>query len=210
VESQRGGAEVLAVRERILTQLAAVLDEGRTQGKGAMPCTPVTAEALVGATNGVIHGRITRRSPEPLTELLGELMGMIAMHYLGLAAARREQARPRPPMSKGVGAGESEQPRQSDPLQGVNMRLTYRTVRVLDCIAQQPGINNRVVAAQAGVHDQGQISKLLARLERLGLLANDGEGHAQGEPNAWRLTPLGERVSHSIGFRQQRNAEVAA
>lgn len=210
VQSQRGGAEVLAAREGIFTRLAAVLDEGRTQGKGAMPCTPVTAEALVGAANGVIHGRIARRSPEPLTELLRELMGMIAMSYQGLAAARREQARPLPPVTAGIGAGKPEQPHEPDPLQGVRMRLTYRTVRVLDCIAQQPGINNRVVAVRAGVHDQGQISKLLARLERLGLLANDGEGHAQGEPNAWRLTPLGERVTHSIGFRQQRNAEVAA
>ena len=45
----------------------------------------------------------------------------------------------------------------------------------------------------ARVSDQGQISKLLARLEGLGLLENTG-GHTQGVPNAWRLTPRGEEI----------------
>ena len=78
------------------------------------------------------------------------------------------------------------------------MRLTYRTTRVLQCIAAQVGISNREVAEEAGVADQGQISKLLARLERLGLIANTGEGHAKGEPNAWQLTPLGREVSQRL------------
>ena len=55
----------------------------------------------------------------------------------------------------------------------------------------EPGISNRVVAERAGVTDQGQISKLLARLERLGLAFNSGNGHAKGEANAWTLTAAG-------------------
>jgi DNA-binding IclR family transcriptional regulator len=78
------------------------------------------------------------------------------------------------------------------------MRLTYRTTRVLECIAAQPGVSNREVAERAGVSDQGQISKLLARLERLGLIANTGEGHARGERNAWNLTPLGSQVARRL------------
>jgi DNA-binding PadR family transcriptional regulator len=50
------------------------------------------------------------------------------------------------------------------------------------------------VAAHAEVADQGQISKLLARLERLGLIENTGEGQPIGEPNAWRLTSRGEEI----------------
>jgi DNA-binding MarR family transcriptional regulator len=80
------------------------------------------------------------------------------------------------------------------------MRLTYRTARVLDCVADTPGISNRAVADHAGVSDQGQISKILARLERLGLLTNTGEGHAKGEANAWRLTPLGECVTAQLNL----------
>jgi DNA-binding MarR family transcriptional regulator len=85
-----------------------------------------------------------------------------------------------------------------DPLQGVSMRLTYRTARVLQGVAECPGASNRVVAERAGIHDPGQVSKLLARLERLGLLVNTGEGHAKGEPNAWSLTAKGEQVAQSI------------
>jgi hypothetical protein len=53
--------------------------------------------------------------------------------------------------------------------------------------------NNREVADRAGVSDQGQISKLLSRLEGHGLLANTG-GHTQGIPRAWQLTPRGGEI----------------
>ncbi len=85
------------------------------------------------------------------------------------------------------------------------MRLTYRTVRVLVAIATVPGASNREVSDAAGVADQGQISKLLVRLERLGLIENVGEGHARGEPNAWQLTAKGQDVERTIS----RQAETA-
>ena len=54
------------------------------------------------------------------------------------------------------------------------------------------------VAAAAGIADQGQISKLLTRLQNLGLIANEGEGQPKGAPNAWALTPKGTEVERSI------------
>lgn len=82
------------------------------------------------------------------------------------------------------------------------MRLTYRTARVLECIAELggggSGPSNRVVADSAGVTDPGQISKLLRRLERLGLAVNTGGGRMSGEPNAWQLTPLGVKVARRL------------
>ena len=78
------------------------------------------------------------------------------------------------------------------------MRLTYRTARVLADVAGNPGASNREIASRAGILDQGQVSKLLARLERLGLLVNDSSGHAKGEPNAWSLTPAGAALARSI------------
>ena len=80
------------------------------------------------------------------------------------------------------------------------MRLTYRTVWVLSR-SPSPGASNREVGAAAGIADQGQISKLLARLESLGLIANVGEGHAKGASNAWRLTERGEQVEHALRGR---------
>ena len=61
------------------------------------------------------------------------------------------------------------------------MRLTYRTALVLEEVAEHPGVSNRVVAERAGISDQGQVSKLLARLEHLGLLANTGAGQARAQ-----------------------------
>ena len=84
------------------------------------------------------------------------------------------------------------------------MRLTYRTARVLQCIAERPLASNRTVANSAGVADPGQISKLLRRLERLGLAVNTSGGHQSGEPNAWELTSLGCEVERRLGVGAPR------
>jgi DNA-binding IclR family transcriptional regulator len=62
---------------------------------------------------------------------------------------------------------------------------------VLTAIAERPGASNREIAAAAGISDEGQISRLLSRLESRGLLQNTGEGHTKGKSNAWRLTATG-------------------
>jgi hypothetical protein len=81
------------------------------------------------------------------------------------------------------------------------MRLTYRTVRVLRAIAAQPSASNREVSLAAGISDQGQISKLLARLQKRGLIANAGRagnGFTRGEANAWTLTDTGQWLADSV------------
>jgi DNA-binding MarR family transcriptional regulator len=78
------------------------------------------------------------------------------------------------------------------------MRLTYRTIRVLLAIGEQPGASNREIGAAAGIEDQGQISKLLARLARLGLIDNAGLGHHTGSPNEWALTQKGRHLQNTI------------
>ena len=52
--------------------------------------------------------------------------------------------------------------------------------------------SSRPLGRRAGVEerDEGQISKLLRRLEGHGLLANTG-GQTLGAPYAWHLTPRG-------------------
>ena len=199
IQSQWGGPRVLELRETLHTRLAAVLDEGCEHGARAGGCTSLTAEGLVGAAFGIVYARLLRRDPKPLTGLLGELMAMIVLPYQGLAAARREQTRVVVPQAAPVVPSQpSATVAEGDPLCDIPMRLTYRTARVLEGIAERPGISNRQVADYAGVSDPGQISKLLARLERLGLAANGGDGRQRGEPNAWRLTPKGVALTHSI------------
>ncbi len=211
VQVLRGGPEVLERRDEVLARLAAVLDEGRAEGARGAQCTALTAEGLVGAAFGIVYARLLRGERTPLTDLFGELMGMIVLPYLGPAAARREQARPAPgPASVAGVEWVPVQPlAERDPLAGTGMRLTYRTARVLACIAGEPGASNRVVAEHAGVADPGQISKLLRRLERLGLVVNTGGGHLSGEPNAWGLTSRGEQVARSVRLRGRWESEAA-
>jgi hypothetical protein len=58
-----------------------------------------------------------------------------------------------------------------------------------------------VAGEHAGINDQGQISKLLTRLHKLGLILNTGEGHTKGTPNQWTLTTTGQEIHHTIGVQ---------
>jgi AcrR family transcriptional regulator len=215
VQALRAGPLVLEHREAVLARLAAVVDEGRTEGARGDGLTPVTAEGVVGAAFAIVYSRLSRRDSEPLTGLLGELMAMIVLPYLGPAVARRERARPAPtapaavPVTRAAASSSAR-----DPLADVNLRMTHRTARVLEGIAELSGRgsdpSNREVATFAGVTDPGQISKLLRRLERLGLLLNTGAGHAKGEPNAWALTPKGEQITQSIRVHSALHQRRAA
>ncbi len=210
VEAARGGPAVLKRREELLGRLVGVLDEGWEERARAGQRTALTAEGLVGAALWIVGSRLTRGGEqEPLTGLLAGLMSMIVLPYLGPAAARRERARPAPELRFAVGRSPAKLQGEMDALQGLPMRLTYRTARVLECIAERPGVSNRQVADLAGIADQGQVSKLLARLLRLGLTENAGEGHLKGEPNAWVLTALGLRVAQQLRVSSGREIEAA-
>jgi AcrR family transcriptional regulator/DNA-binding MarR family transcriptional regulator len=95
-----------------------------------------------------------------------------------------------------VRAGERGELARS-PVMSSGFRLTARTYLVLAAIAElgtrDLAPSNREISRAAGVRDQGQISKLLARLEGQGLAQNTG-GQTQGIPNAWRLTVRGEEL----------------
>jgi AcrR family transcriptional regulator len=198
--SLAAGPAALERRERVIARLAAAVDEGRAESKKSSP-PPLTAEGIVGGALSVLHSRLigqqrsgsTTRAPEPgFLDLLGPLMGMIVLPYMGQAASRRENAIPTPKNPSPT------HHHQKNPLGRLEMRLTYRTVRVLMAIAAHPGSSNRVVATAAEVSDQGQMSKLLARLHNLGLIANAGGGAARGEPNAWTLTKEGQHIHKAI------------
>jgi DNA-binding PadR family transcriptional regulator len=76
------------------------------------------------------------------------------------------------------------------------IRMTALTRQVLATVAElsEWGANptNRKIAQAAGVKDEGQISKLLARLQAHGLLQNTGA--LTKAANAWRLTPRGQEL----------------
>ncbi len=191
VESLGSGPRALERRTAIVALLIAAVDGGRGEARRAKDAPPLTAEGVVGAVLAVIHARLVEPRRKPLAPLTPALMSMIVQPYLGQASAEKELERPAPQL-------QTKSRPQRDPLDGLDMRLTYRTVRVLIAIAANPRASNRGVAAAAGIADQGQISKLLTRLQNLGLIANAGAGQAKGAPNAWVLTAKGAEVERSM------------
>jgi AcrR family transcriptional regulator len=198
VGSLGAGSRVIERRQRVLTQAVALIDQGRDETRAGNQLPPLTAEGIVGGVLSVLYSRLLEGDPARLVELAGPLMSMIVLPYLGSAAARRELARPVP---KRRLAGRAA---PGDPLRDVGMRLTYRTVRVLASVAANPGASNREIGIGAGMEDQGQISKLLARLQRLDLIQNTRPGPARGAPNAWGLTERGWSVQRAITGQSAR------
>lgn len=206
VQALRGGPRVLERREQVLAKLARVVDRGREERDKGRTCPPLMADGLVGAAFGIAYGRLLKGGRAPLTDLFGELMGMIVLPYLGPAAARDEQTRATPASSLESSDHGVNRRYDRDPLADLPMRLTYRTARVLEVLAIHPEASNRVVGELSGVTDQGQISRLLTRLKRLGLAANTGEGqHLRGEANAWSLTSKGAEVANCLGSYRVSN-----
>jgi AcrR family transcriptional regulator len=188
-----GGEPILRRRAEVLGVLWEVVDRGRLGGATAREEPPrVIAEGVVGAVLAIVQNRLQARGRTSPTELFGPLMSLILLPYLGSGAARRELTRPAPRAPADAGPL-GEEGALVDP----GVRLTYRTARVLAALAEYPGASNREVAERAGVVDQGQISKLLARLDSQGLVANMSAGTSRGAPNAWRLTERGESVERA-------------
>ncbi len=200
VEALGAGPRVLQRRAQVLQELASIVDAGRAGVKTGGELPPLTAEGIVGAVFGVIYGRLIEQPARPLIGLLGPLMATIVLPYRGHSAAARESDRPQPLPALGELArvrGGASLPSADGNLENVDFRLTVRTQMVLAAIAELDGRgsapSNRQISDVAGVKDQGQISKLLRRLEGHGLLQNTG-GATAGVPNAWQLTARGEEV----------------
>jgi AcrR family transcriptional regulator/DNA-binding MarR family transcriptional regulator len=196
VEALGAGPRVLERRARVLETLSTIVDQGRSEITGEDPLADLrsvlTAEGVVGAVFSVLFARLIEPERRPLDELLNPLTAMIVLPYLGQVPAARELARPR--LETHLPPGRP----MRDALDGLQMRITYRTLRVLAAIAEQPGASNRQIANAAGVSDPGQISKLLRRLERYGLIGNRGPRHFKGECNAWTLTAKGDQVQRAV------------
>lgn len=222
------GGPVLRRRMEAVDVLCEYVDRGRLEASCRIEPPEMAAEGVVGAVLAVIHARLLAAGGQfdapPLSDLLGPLMSLILLPYMGAAKASRELSRSAGRSSPGGGPdrdavedrgavedapGEGSLP-STDVLVGeLGMRLTYRTGLVLQTIGERPGASNREVANRAGVVDQGQISRLLSRLEGLGLIANRGAGAGgapgRGAANAWVLTSRGEQLARGVAPSERQS-----
>jgi AcrR family transcriptional regulator/DNA-binding MarR family transcriptional regulator len=220
VHAAGGGRRVLERRSAVIGELSARVDDGRALGGDQRVPGPVVAEGVVGAVLAVLYARVLAHDPvlsvgasgheqaPALIDLHGELMSMVVLPYLGAQAAAEELERPAPqaPESSALEAGPIAVPASEQ----AGARLTYRTVQVLRAIAELPAGSNREVAERAGIVDQGQISKILTRLEYQGLVVNRAGSNpahpARGAPNSWWLTDRGEALERDLRERPPVNA----
>jgi AcrR family transcriptional regulator/DNA-binding MarR family transcriptional regulator len=227
VESARGDDRMAAYRAELLERITGVIAEGSEESL-LTETSPLVAEGVAGAVVSILNARLSKTGQRaaggahkdataagPLSDLLGELMGLIVLPYLGSGLAQEERICPFPADSASAPLPVSTPGRKQggrhlalDPASstGPQVRMTYRTALVLEAIAKAPGISNLGVARHAQINDQGQVSKLLARLERNGLVLNTGRGQSQGAPNQWRLTPAGEELELGIREHQRQAA----
>ena len=165
-----------------------------TNAQAPKSLPPLVAEGVVGAAFGVIHARLLELRAAPLIGLLGQLMATIVLPYRGSAAAAKELERPIPrPALRAVrrdGDGLSRRPLSA--ASPVDYRLTVRTQMALAAVGGRPGLNNLEVSEIIGLADQGQISRMMKRLQTQGLVEN-AQGHTNRQVKAWRLTGMAKR-----------------
>lgn len=201
-EERRVGALLLAepldvtprlsqVRSQLLTELISAIDAGRKQPGANGQVPQLSAEGLIGAAAAIVRARL-RGGEGALLELVNPVMSLIVLPYLGSKASARELAKPLPSPTP-----EREDGPRIGSLGRLDLRLTYRTMRVLEAIGTQPCASNRVVAESAGITDAGQTSKLLRRLADAGLIRQTARA-APGERYAWALTADGRRLVGAV------------
>jgi AcrR family transcriptional regulator len=177
------------LRAATLKSLRDAVDDGRHEASSTAAPPPLTAEMAVGSALELLRTRLGHGCGQ-LVELINPLMWMIVLPYRGARAAQRELRETQPrPAAKPFNA----LPSQNKPA----MRMTYRTARVLSAIAAEPASSNLRVGELAGISDQGQISKLLARLNNLGLIQSKPQ-RLHGSTHAWYLTARGAGVEAAV------------
>jgi DNA-binding IclR family transcriptional regulator len=197
VHSAQAADAVLERRREVIDRIAKLLDDERAPARGFPP--PLTAQAVVNGALGVLSERLSQPHPGLLIELAAPLMSFTVLPFLGVAAARRELAGPREP-------GELDSAGDLDVLRDSGGRVNPRASLALSVIGADPGLNNKQVASRAGVINGGHASRLLGRLERLGLIENARASDRRFGAKAWTLTSAGEKVQTAI----EREAAVLA
>jgi AcrR family transcriptional regulator len=213
VESMAAGSRALERREQIVAQLRSMIVEHWSQLTPEPPESLVVA-GLMASVLGLIHRHLVSKTPTPLIELLGPLMGLVTAPYLGRRDAAREGERGAQ-FARALLNEDRVREKQRASALDAGPRVSRDAVlpsiscamipgistsrRARECLlvlVQHPGSSNREIAVGIGVRYQSQISKLLARLADESLAVKRSEG--AGKRNAWHLTPHGEQIARSI------------
>jgi AcrR family transcriptional regulator len=197
VESQAAGAWAREHRERnVMALRELVLSSWPIATQLSSPS--LAAEGVIASVVGIVHGHIVTGKPEPLIELLGPLMGVVASPYLPPRVLAHEIERGNE-LSRAMLAERASSAPQAAQVDVPPMLLTARAHRARLCLlylSGHPGVSNQQVGEAIGVSHREQVSRVLGRLAALGLLVKRSGG--PGRPNAWSLSTAGEQVARVL------------
>lgn len=212
VEATTAGPRARELRERHIAALIALVEQRAGEPADGHAHTHVTA-GVMASLLGVLHTQLVTAREQPLTPLLGPLMGLVTAPYLDRQAMARAIQQGEDTARELLARSATEHPQSSlmrsvieipEPLGHPRAHRARACVRYL---AAHPGASNRDVADALSVTNRTQISALLARLHHAGLLVKHPS--RPGGPNAWSLTPHGLRASYLIGEWSERDERVA-
>jgi AcrR family transcriptional regulator len=202
LEMLAGSPEVLEHRARELAALNPLVDAGRKQARANSEPVELTAEASVASVAGILHTRLVMGEAPPFIGLLGQLVGLVVCPYLDphevVMEVKRGEA-----LAQTIAERHASSP--SPLLLTVQLPAVlshpgaYRARSCITFIAANPGASNKQIAAGIDVPHLGQVSELLARLMRSGLLRKHAGG--AGRPNQWWLTPHGEQIAQALATK---------
>ncbi|HWG30242.1 MAG TPA: TetR family transcriptional regulator [Steroidobacteraceae bacterium] len=200
VETLAAGAWALEHRSRHIAALTTTITERFPLPEGAVS-NPLAPAAVMESILGIVHSRLVTGSDEPFIELLGPLMALISAPYLGADAALVEIARGEVHAEAVITARDERlaPTGEHEPVTVPSNLRDPRAFRVRQCLrhlAAHPGASNREVARAIGITRQEQVSRVLARLQGLGLLVK--RAAPPGGANAWSLTPRGMQVTRAL------------
>jgi AcrR family transcriptional regulator len=154
---------------------------------------PLAAVSVMESLLGIIQAHALTGTGEPMIALLGPLMGVVVAPYLEDHEVENEVmlASRHARMLQTVRGRSHSRRRVLMPAALLDPRA-HRARTCLRYLAGHPGASNREVADAIGIKSHPQISALLSRLLRAGLVEKrSGE---PGHPNAWTLTQLTHRL----------------
>jgi AcrR family transcriptional regulator len=196
VEALAAGPSALAYRARELELLKHMVDAALARAPDGRETSGLTAEAMVAAVAGILHARLVTGEVPPFLEMLGALAGLVIRPYVDRQSLAEQISR-----AKQLAKVSSEQhaSRRQSVVSIPNALRAPGAYRARDCllyVAEHPGVSNRAIADGIEITHHGQMSTVLGRLEREGLLTK----HAAraGRHNAWWPTSEGKLISDAL------------
>jgi AcrR family transcriptional regulator len=215
------GAWALERRERNIAAVRTLV-VASSAAAGSTEPDLVLAQGVMSAVLGLLTTHVVTKRRGRLITMIGPLTRLVMAPFLPEAAVLREVTRAERRLAailvgaasdvaaaqRGPGVPKGERPWCGGALAGPDVALPVavanpsatRARQCLRSLAEQNRVgitpSNREIGAKIGIRHPSQTSKLLSRLESVGLVAK--RRGAPGRPHAWGLTPEGKRVIKSL------------